>query len=79
MLLRLICALLQLYVIAIIARVIMSWVRVPGHHPVGRIVAGLSKVVDPPLRSIGRVIPGVPLGNVRLDLSRWSFLSGSRW
>ena len=76
MLLRLICTLLQLYMFAVIARVVMSWVEVPGHHPVGRIVAGLSKVVDPPLRSIGGVLPAIPLGTIRLDLSPIVLLVG---
>ena len=67
--LRLICTLLQLYGIAIIARIILSYVEVPGHHPVGRIVASLSRLVDPPLRSIRQVIPAIPVGGIRLDLS----------
>ncbi len=65
----LICALLQVYVYAVIARVILSWVRVPGHHPVGRMVETLSRFVDPPLRTIGRSIPSIPIGSARLDLS----------
>ena len=76
MLLSLICTLLQLYVFAIIARVLLSWVRVPGDHPVGRMVILLSKVVDPPLRSIGRMVPSFPVGNVRLDLSPFVLLIG---
>ena len=76
MVLRLICALLQLYVFAIIGRVVLSWVAVPGHHPVGRIAAGLARVVDPPLRSISRALPAIPLGSVRLDLSPIVLLVG---
>ena len=76
MVLGLICALLQLYVFAIIGRVILSWVAVPGHHPVGRIVAVLARVVDPPLRSISRALPAIPLGSVRLDLSPIVLLVG---
>lgn len=76
MLFRLICVLLDIYVYLIIARVILTWVRVPGHHPVGRMVEALSKVVDPPLRSIGRAIPALPLGTVRLDLSPLVLLIG---
>lgn len=65
----LICALLRIYVYLVIARVILSWVRVPGHHPVGRMVETLSKFVDPPLRYIGRALPPIPIGSIRLDLS----------
>ena len=64
-----ICALLRIYGYLVIARVILSWVRVPRHHPVGRMVEMLSKVVDPPLRSIGKSLPSVPIGSARLDLS----------
>ena len=74
--LRLICSLLGLYVIAVIARVILSWAGVPGDHPVGRLLAILSRLVDPPLRSIGRVVPAIPLGGVRLDLSPIVLLVG---
>lgn len=73
---RLVCLLLQLYMIAVIALVVMSYVQAPGSHPVGRIVSGLSRVVEPPLRSIRRVVPGVPLGTVRLDLSPMILLFG---
>lgn len=66
---RLICTLLQLYMIAIIARAILSWVEVPRRHPVGQVVALLSQVVDPPLRPLRRRLPAIPLGGVRLDLS----------
>ena len=74
--LRIICTLLDIYIVAIIARVILSWVGVPGDHPVGRLVAVLSKFVDPPLRSIGRVMPTIPIGGIRLDLSPLVLLIG---
>ena len=74
--LRLLCSLLFLYTIAIIARVILSWVGVPGNHPVGQLLAVLSRLVDPPLRSIGRIVPAIPLGGVRLDLSALVLLVG---
>ena len=68
-LLRFICTLLQLYIIAVIALVVMSYVAVPSHHPVGRFVTVLSRLVEPPLRAIRRVVPGIPVGSMRLDLS----------
>ena len=74
--LRLICSLLSVYTIAIIARIILGWVEVPPDHPVGRLVAVLSRVVDPPLRSIGRAMPPILLGTVRLDLSPFVLLVG---
>ena len=74
--LRLICVLLDIYVIVVIARVILSWVGVPPTHPVGRLVAVLSRFVDPLLRSIQRHVPAVPLGSIRLDLSPLIVLVG---
>ena len=74
--LRLICSLLFVYLIAVIARVVLSWVGVPRDHPVGQLLAVLSRLVDPPLRSIGRVVPTIPLGSVRLDLSPLVLLVG---
>lgn len=74
--LRLVCTLAQLYAIAVIARVILSYLQVPGGHPVGQTVAVLGRLVDPPLRSIGRFLPPIPLGNVRLDLSPVVLLVG---
>lgn len=74
--LRFICTLLQLYMISIVALVVMSYAAVPSRHPVGRIVAGLSRLVEPPLRSIRRVVPGFPIGSVRLDFSPMILLFG---
>lgn len=66
---RLICNLAQLYVAAIVARAVLSWIEVPGDHPVGRAVAVLSRIVDPLLRPLRRHLPAIPVGGVRLDLS----------
>lgn len=74
--LRLVCTLAQLYAIAVIARVILSYLQVPGRHPVGQGVAVLGKLVDPPLRYIGRFLPPIRLGEVRLDLSPLVLLVG---
>lgn len=63
------CTALQLYGLAVVARIILSWIRVPSDHAVGRIGAVLSVIVDPPLRAIRGVLPDVPIGPARLDLS----------
>jgi len=67
--LSLVCSILNIYVIVIFARIIMEWIRVPGDHPVAQIKRGLATVVDPLLLPIRRVVPSVPLGGMRLDLS----------
>ncbi len=66
---RLVCNLAQLYMVAVIARSILSWLEVPGEHPVGRAVASLSRIVDPPLRPLRKRLPPIPIGGVSLDLS----------
>ncbi len=69
MFLGLICAALQLYGLAVLARIILSWIRVPSDHAVGRIGSLLAVIVDPPLRAIRSVMPDIPIGPARLDLS----------
>ena len=69
MILRIVCFALQLYVLAVVARIVLSWIRVPSDHAVGRISSLLSVIVDPPLRVIRGVIPDIPIGPARLDLS----------
>lgn len=69
MIMRLVCLALQLYALAVVARIVLSWVRVPSDHAVGRISSLLSVIVDPPLRVIRGVVPEIPIGPARLDLS----------
>lgn len=69
-----ICTALQLYGLAVVARIILSWVRVPSDHAVGRIGALLAVIVDPPLRAIRSVMPDIPIGPARLDLSPMALL-----
>ncbi len=69
MILSLVCIALQLYALAVVARIVLSWVRVPSDHAVGRINSLLSVIVDPPLRVIRGVVPEIPIGSARLDLS----------
>lgn len=64
-----ICTALQLYGLAVVARIILSWIQVPSDHAVGRIGSLLAVVVDPPLRAIRSVMPDIPIGPARLDLS----------
>lgn len=63
------CTALQLYGLAVLAHIILSWIRVPSDHAVGRISSLLAVVVDPPLRAIRSVMPDIPIGPARLDLS----------
>lgn len=64
------CRLLDVYTVILIAHVIFSWVPQPP-EPLMPFVRGVSRLVDPLLTPLRRVIPGVPLGGsgARLDLS----------
>ena len=64
-----VCSLLDLYVLAVFARIILEYFRVPVDHPVGQIRRFLGSIVDPLLRPLRQVIPGIPMGHARLDLS----------
>jgi YggT family protein len=71
-----ICPLIQVYIIAVFARILLDWVRVPGDHPVGKVRAVLATVVDPILVPLRRIIPPVRMGSAALDLSPLVLLVG---
>ncbi len=64
-----ICFALYLYLILIFARILLSWFPLdPGGS--GAVIAGfLYMVTDPVLGPLRRLIPGVRMGRMMLDLS----------
>ena len=64
-----ICTLIQLYIFAVIGRIVLDYIQVPSDHPVGRVRSFLALIIDPLLRPLRSMLPGIPLGGVRLDLS----------
>ncbi len=64
-----VCTLIFLYVIAIFARIVLDWFQVPSDHPVGQVRRFLSMIVDPLLRPLRQVLPSIPAGQMRIDLS----------
>lgn len=64
-----VCLLLWLYFWAIIVRIILEWIQVPGDHPVGRAREMLALITDPVLRPVRRLVPPVSMGSMGLDLS----------
>ena len=64
-----VCQILWLYSYAIIARIILDYIQVPSDHPVGRIRSFLAAVIDPLLIPLRRMLPSVPAGAMRIDLS----------
>ncbi len=75
----LLCRLLDIYVVLIIARIVLEWIRVPGDHPLAQIKRLLAAAVDPLLIPIRRVLPDMPIGGVRIDLSPLLLLLGVRF
>jgi YggT family protein len=68
-----VCLLINLYMLVIFARIIMSWV-VSGSPPTpgtayAQIVEGLDKVTEPVLGPVRAMLPPVRLGAMGLDLS----------
>jgi len=66
---RLLDALLDLYILAIIVRVVMSWINFDPHNP---FVKFLIQITEPVLRKIRQVIP--PISG--LDLSPMILIFG---
>lgn len=65
-LLQILLEVLRLYQMILIVRVLLSWVEPNPYNPVVRFIVNITEPLLLPLRQL---IPGVPLGNVRLDLS----------
>ena len=65
----LICRLLELYVIVLIARAIMSWFPIAQGGIADRIQGFLFALTEPVLRPIRGMLPPVRMGGVGLDLS----------
>ncbi len=72
------CSLLNIYVVLILARIVLEWIRVPSDHPVAQIKRLLALVIDPLLLPIRRMLPDMPMGGIRLDLSPLLLLLGVR-
>ena len=64
-----ICLLLQAFSLVLLGWVILSWIRVPYDHPIGRLHRSLDKIVMPVVLPLRRVIPPINLGGIALDLS----------
>ena len=74
--LRLVCTLLQLYFIALFARMILSWFPIQPGTAMASIHQFLHRITEPVLGPIRRVIPPVRLGSMGLDLSPTLVLFG---
>jgi YggT family protein len=64
-----ICFLLQLYILVIFARIIMSWVRVQPGTGLASFYDVLFNLTEPVLGPLRRLIPPVRLGMAAMDVS----------
>jgi YggT family protein len=71
--LSLICGLLGIFVLLILGWIVLSYVVAFGRlgygHPVRSLYDFLSRVIEPVMRPIRSLIPPLPIGGARLDLS----------
>ena len=65
----LVCQLLQIYVLVIFARVILSWFPISPESPMARVYSALYAVTEPVLGPVRRAIPPLGGGGMGLDLS----------
>ena len=65
----LLCTLGNLYLIAIFARIILSWFPISPDSPFASIFSFLYSITEPVLGPIRRVLPPMGMGGMGLDLS----------
>jgi len=66
---NLLCQLLQLYVLVVIARIILSWFPVSPGGGLATVFSLLYAVTEPVLGPLRRLIPPLMLGGAGIDLS----------
>ena len=64
-----VCLLIQLYMLVIFARIIMSWFPPTPGTTYAQIFEGFDKVTEPVLAPVRAMLPPVRMGGMGLDLS----------
>ena len=64
-----VCSLIQLYVLLLVVRVVMSWFPISPNGPAETGAGFLYMVTDPVLVPLRRLLPPVRMGAMALDLS----------
>ena len=62
-------AIVELYVVVLIVRALLSWFPVRPGTGFERVVRGLDAVTEPVLRPIRRILPPIRAGGMGIDLS----------
>ncbi|MCX6512498.1 MAG: YggT family protein [Actinobacteria bacterium] len=65
----LLAGLVQLFILAMIVRAVLSWFPADQNSPVRRIAQVLDRLINPILRPLQRLIPPIRLGGSHLDIS----------
>jgi YggT family protein len=73
-----VCLLLQLYLLALFARILLSWFPVTPGGGLASVVSALYNVTEPVLGPLRRAIPPVRFGAAAIDLSPLIVLIGLR-
>lgn len=63
------CTLLQLYVLAIFVRIVLSWFPISPDSVLATAHEALHTITEPVLGPVRRLMPGVGFGGMGLDLS----------
>lgn len=64
-----VCVLLQLYLLALFIRIVLSWFPGSNEGPVGGVSRFLWSITEPVLAPLRSVLPPVQMGAAALDLS----------
>ncbi len=64
-----ICNLIGLYVLIIFVRIVLSWFPIDPDGPIATFHGLLHLLTEPVLGPLRRMLPSVPIGQIRLDLS----------
>lgn len=63
------CALTSIYIFAIFARVLFSWIPLAPDSPVTVVRTWLVRITEPVMGPLRRALPAVRMGRMALDLS----------
>ncbi|HVL91944.1 MAG TPA: YggT family protein [Acidimicrobiales bacterium] len=72
----LVCLLLQLYVVAVLGRILLSYFPISPGSAMASVFSALYTVTEPVLGPVRRVMPPVGIGGMGLDLSPMVVLLG---
>ena len=64
-----VCSLIQIYILLLVVRVVMSWFPISPNGPAETVAGFLYMVTDPVLVPLRRILPPVRMGAMALDLS----------